>query len=95
MNFYNNNFSKLRIRNVCKLAGVKFYGLTSVKGFDGENRKLHTCNMFTLIQCRNKLCKMAHLLPTDMDKEYPEQLVEILSTRVGAAVTKPERGKRG
>ena len=46
--------------------------------------------MFTLKQYRNKLCKMAHLLPTDMDQAYPEQLVKMLSMGVAAAVTKPE-----
>ena len=76
---YNKKFSELRIRNVCKLAGVKFYRLPSVKGFDGENWQLLTCNMFKLKQCRNKLYKMAHLLPTEKDKEYPEQLVNMLS----------------
>ena len=91
---YNKKFSKLRISNVCKLAGVKIYQLPSVKGFDSENGQLFTCNMFTLKQCKNKLCKMAHLLPPDMDKAYPEQLVKVLSTGVAAVVTKPEGGKR-
>ena len=49
----------------------------------------------TLKQCRNKICKMAHLLPTDMDKAYPEHLVKMLSTGVAAAVTNPKGGKRG
>ena len=80
---------------MCKLAGVKFYRLPSVKGFDGENGKLRTCNMFMLNQCSNNLCKMAHLLPMEMDKAYPEQLVKILSMEVAVAVTKPEGGKRG
>ena len=66
------------------------YRLPSVKGFDGENGQLCTCNMFTLKQCRNNICKMTHLLPTKMDKEYPEQLVKILSTGVVAAVKKPK-----
>ena len=95
MQNYNKKFSELRISNVCKLAGVKIYRLPSVKGFDGENGQLRTCNMFSLKQCRNKLCKMVHLLPTDMYKSYPEQLVKILSTGVAAAVTKLEGGKRG
>ena len=69
---------------------INIYRLPSVMGFDGENRKLCTCDMFTLKQFRNKLCKMAHLIPTDMDKEYPEQLVKILSTGVVAAVKKPK-----
>ena len=94
MHNYNKNFSKLRIRNVCKLAGVKNFRLPSVKGFEGENGQLCTCNMFTLKQCRNKLCKMAHLLTTDIDKTYPEQLVKMLITGVSAAVTKNEGGKR-
>ena len=51
--------------------------------------------MFMLKQCRNKICKMAHLLPTEMYKAYPEQLVKMLSTGVSAAVTKTEGGKRG
>ena len=38
---------------------------------------------------------MEHLLPTDMDKEYPAQLVKILITGVAALVTKPEGGKKG
>ena len=79
---------------MCKLAGVKIYRLPSVKGFDGENKQLRTCNMFTLKQCRNKLCKMTHLLPTDMEKAYPEQLANIMSMGVAAAVTKTEGGKR-
>ena len=95
MQNYNKNFSELRISNVCKLAEVKIYRLPSVKGFDGENGQLCTYNMFTLKQCRNKLCKMEHFLPTDMDKAYPEQLLKMLSTVVAAAVTKPEGGKRG
>ena len=80
---------------MCKLAVVKLYRLPSVKGFDGENGQICTCNMFTLKQCRNKLYKMAHLLPKDMEKAYPEQLVNMLSTGVAAAVTKPKEGKRG
>ena len=48
-----------------------------------------------LKQCINKLCKMAHLLPTDMDKAYPEQLVKMLIMGVAAAVTKPGGGKGG
>ena len=95
MQNYNKKFSKLRIRNVCNLAGVKIYRLPSVKGFDGENRQLHTCNMFTLKQCINKLCKMAHLLPKETDKEYMEQLVKMLIMGVAAAVTKPDGVKRG
>ena len=51
-------------------------------------------NMFTLKQCRNKLFKMAHLLPADMDKAYPEQLVKMLSTGVAAIVTKFGGGKK-
>ena len=80
---------------MCKLVGLKFYRLPSVKGFDGENGQLCTCNIFTLKQCRNKICKVAHLLPTDMEKAYSEQLVNMPSTGVAAAVTKPEGGKRG
>ena len=95
MHNYNKKFSKLRISNVCKLAGVKFYQLPSVKGFDSENGKICTCNMFTLKQCRNKLCNMAHLIPTEMEKLYPKQRVNMLSTGVAAAVTKPEGGKMG
>ena len=71
MQNYNKKFSELRISNVCNLAGVKIYRLLSVKGFDGENGHLRTCNMFALKKCRNKLFKMAHLLRTEMDKAYP------------------------
>ena len=95
MHNYNKKFSELRIRNVCKLAGVKFYQLPSVKGFYSGNGKLHTCNIFTLKQFRNKLYKMVHFLPTDMEKSYPEKLVKMLSTEVAAAVTKPKGGKKG
>ena len=70
MQNYNKKFSELRIRNVCKLGGGKFYRLPSVKGFDGKNGQVHTCGVFTLKQYRNKLRKMAHLLLTDMDKAY-------------------------
>ena len=80
MQNYNKKISELRISNVRKLAGIKIYQLPSVKIFDSDNRQLCTCNMFTLKQCRNKLCKMAHLIPMDMDKEYPEQLIKMLST---------------
>ena len=80
---------------MCKLVGLKFYRLPSVKGFDGENGQLRTCNMFTLKQCRDKLCKMAHLLSTEMYRAYPEQLVKILNMGVAVAVTKPEGVKRG
>ena len=90
---YNKKFSELRISNVCKLAGVKFYRLLSVKGFEGENGQLCTCNIFTLKQYRNKLCKMAHLLPTDMDQSYLEELVNMLIMRVASVVTKPKGGK--
>ena len=38
---------------------------------------------------------MAHLLPTEMDKAYLEQLVKILSTGVATAVKKPKGVKRG
>ena len=38
---------------------------------------------------------MAHLLLTDMDKEYSEQSVKMLSTGVAVAVTKSEGGKGG
>ena len=53
------------------------------------------CTMFTLKQCRNNLYKMEQLLPTDMDKAYPEQLINMLSMGVALAVTKLEEGKRG
>ena len=86
MQFCNKKFSELLISSVCNLKEVKIYRLSSVKGFDGENGQLCTCNMFTLKQCRNKLCKMALFLPTDMEKAYPEQLVNMLSTGVAAAV---------
>ena len=95
MHNYNKKFSKLHISNVCKLAGVKIYQLPSVKGFDGENGQFCTCNMFMLKQCRNKICKMAQLLPTGMEKAYPEKLVSIMSKGVAVGVTKPEVGKRG
>ena len=80
---------------MCKLAGVKIYQLLSVKGSGGENGQLFTCNMLTLKQCRSDLCKIVHLLTTDMEKLYPEQLVKMLSMGVPAAVTKTEGGKRG
>ena len=95
MQDYNKKVSGLCIRNVCKLEGVNIYGLTSVKAFEGENRQLHTCNIFTLKQCSNKICKMAHLLTIDTDKAYPEQLVKMLITGVAAEVTKHEGGKMG
>ena len=95
MQNYKKKFSELRISNVCKLAGVNIYRLPSVKGIDVENRQLCTCNMFTLKQCRNKLFKMAHLLLTEMNKAYPEKLVNMMSTVVAVAVTKPEGEKRG
>ena len=66
------------------MIGVKTYQLPSVKGFGGKNRQLLTCNMFTLKQYRNKLCNMAHLLLTKIDKAYSEQLVKMLSTVVVA-----------
>ena len=80
---------------MCKLEGVKNYRLPSVEGFDDEKRQIHTCNMFTMKQYRIKLCKMAHLLPTDMEKVYPDELDKMMSTGVAAAVTKLEGGKRG
>ena len=86
MHNYNKNFSELRISNVCKLVGVKIYRLPSVKGFDGENGHLCTCNMLMLKQCMKKLCKMAQLLTTEMEKAYPEKIVNMLSTGVAAAV---------
>ena len=42
MQNYNKRFSELCISNVCNMAGVKKYRLTSVKGFDGENQQLRT-----------------------------------------------------
>ena len=92
---YNKNFSELHINNVCNLEGVKTYRLPSVKDFDSEKGQLRTCNMFMLKQFNNKPCKMAHFLPTNMDKAYTEQLVKTLITGVAAEVTKPEGGKRG
>ena len=86
MQNYIKKFFELCIRNVCKLAGGEIYRLTSVKGYDDENRQLCTCNMFTLKQCRNKLCNMAHLLTTEMDKAYTEELVNMLSTGVATAI---------
>ena len=95
MHNYNKQFSEQNTSNVCKLAGVKNYQVPSVKGFDGDNRQLCTCNMLTLKQCSNKLCKMAHLLPTEIKRAYPEQLVNMMSMGVAAAVKKIEGGKRG
>ena len=95
MQNYNKKFYEMSISNVCKMSGVKIYQLLSVKGFDGENGQICMCNTFTLKQCRNKICKIAHLIPTDMDRAYPEQLVKMMSTGVAAAVTKTEGGKRG
>ena len=42
--------------------------------------------MFTLKQCRNKLCKMEHLLPTEIEKAYTEKLVNIIIMGVAVAV---------
>ena len=95
MQDYNKKFVELCISNLCKLAAVKNYQLPSAKDFDVENGQICTYNMFTLKQCSNNICKMAHLLPTDMEKAYSEQLVNMPSTGVAAAVTKPEGGKRG
>ena len=92
---YNKKFSELRTSNVCNMKGVKNYRLPSVKGFDSKDGQLPMCNIFILKQCRNKLCKMAHLLLTDMDKAYPEKLVNMLSTVLVVAVTKPGREKMG
>ena len=72
----------------------KNYLLPSVKDFDSENGQIFTCNMFTLRQCKNKLCKMEHLLTTQTENEYPEQLVNMINTGVAVAVTKPKGGKR-
>ena len=83
------------ISNVCKLSGVKIYQLPIVKCFDGKSGKFCMFDMFTLKECSNKLCNMEHLMPTDMDKAYPEQLVKILITGVLASVTKPEGEKGG
>ena len=92
MHNYNKKFSELGISNVCKLVEVKIYRLPSVNGFYCENRQLRTCNMFTLKQCMNKLRKMAHLLTTDMDKAYPDKLLNMLITELIVAVTKCEGG---
>ena len=73
----------------------EIYQLPSAKGFEGENGQLCTCNIFTLKQLRNKICKMAHFLPTNMDKAYPWQLVKILITGVAAAVFKTRWRKKG
>ena len=51
--------------------------------------------MLILKQFRNNICKMEHLLPTDMDKAYPDQLVNMMSTGVAEAVKKPKGGKPG
>ena len=80
---------------MCKLAGVKIYLLPNVKGFNGENGQLCTCNMFAVKEFSNKLSKMMNLLPTEMDKAYPEQLVKMMSTGVAAAVRKTNGEKRG
>ena len=80
---------------MCKLAGIKIYRLPSVKGFDGENGQICTDKIFTLKRCRNKLCNMVHLFPTETDKAYPEQLVKMLSTGVEAAVYKNRGRKNG
>ena len=95
MNIRNKTFSELCIIKVCKLAGVNIYRLPGVKDFDGENGYPCTRNMFTLKQFSNKLCKMAHLLPTEIKRAYPEQLVNMMSMGVAAAVKKIEGGKRG
>ena len=94
MQDYNKKFVELCISNLCKLAAVKNYQLPSAKGFDVENGQICTYNMFTLKQCSNKPCKIESLLMTKMYKGYPEQLVNMLSKGVAAAVTKPEGGKR-
>ena len=49
MQNYNKKFSEMRTSNMYKLSGLKIYPLTSVKGFDGENRQLCKYNMFRLI----------------------------------------------
>ena len=94
MQNYNKKVSELHISNACKLAGVKNYQLPSVKGFGSENGQFCTCYMFTMKHFRNALFKMSHLLPTEMYKAYPEQLVNILSRGVAVAVTKPKGVKR-
>ena len=95
MQNYNKKFSGMCISKVCKLAVVNIYQLPSEKGFDSENRHFCTCNVFTLKQRRNNICKMAHLLTKDTERAYPEQMLKILSTGVSVSVTKPEGGKRG
>ena len=94
MHNYNRKFSELHIRNMCNLKGVKTYQLPSVKCFHGENRKLCMCNMFTLKQCREKLCMMAHLLLMRMDKAYTEQLVNMLNTAVSVPIYKNRSRKK-
>ena len=64
------------------------------EGFDGKKGQFCTCNIFTSKQCRNELCKMAHLMPTEMEKEILDSLVNMLSTGVAEAVTKLEGGKK-
>ena len=93
MHNYKKKISERRISNVCKMAGIKTYGLPSVKGSYSENVQLCMCNMLTLKQFRNKLCKMAHLLPMDTEKAYTEKLVNILSTGVASTVKNPKDGK--
>ena len=95
MQNYNKRFSELRIRKVCNLVGVNIYRLSRVNGSDSENGHLCMCNMFTLKKCRNKLCKMAHFLMTDMEKAYLDQIVKMLRTVVAATVKKPKGVKRG
>ena len=95
MQNYNKNLSELRKSNVYKLVGVNIYQLPSVNDFGCGNGQLRRCNMFKLKQCGNKLCKMAHWLPTEMDKAYLEQMVKMLSTSLVAVVTKTEIEKRG
>ena len=51
--------------------------------------------MLTLKKCRNKICKMVHVLTKDTEKEYPEQLVKMMIMGVAAAVTETEGVKRG
>ena len=93
--YYKNKFLEICISNLCKLEIVKLYRLPIAEGFGGENGHICTCNMFTLEYCRNKMCKMAHLMQTEMYKGYPEKLVKIMSKGVAAVVTKPEGRKTG
>ena len=80
----------MRLLALCRSGKVPIYKLANAHGFTGTKGTCRTCTAYSCGECKNEQCKLAHLTPTEMNPEYPKELVKQLGAAIADAVTKSE-----